>query len=197
VLAANDMARALFAAGMGTSDVKKPRGLATNGALAVPLRGGGGDGGAWGVLFAHADGALAIEDASEAPAPEADEDFAELPLLLFDGATYAGDARTTTSLRSALGVTPEGRVVIARANAASDAPLTEALELAGCTRAVMLDRGSHAEPLFDRASATAAPRDRYDETVVYALGATLEPRGFRFDATAPAAFKPPSWTWPF
>jgi hypothetical protein len=53
---------------------------------------------------------------------------------------------------------------------------------------VALDRGLRATAFIDRAGTTEPPRARYDETVLYALGAPLRPEGFRFDP----AGKPPA-----
>jgi hypothetical protein len=46
---------------------------------------------------------------------------------------------------------------------------------------VALDRGAHATAFLDRAGTASAPRGRYDETVLYAVAAPLQPHGFHFD----------------
>ena len=82
---------------------------------------------------------------------------------------------------------PAGRVLVARGEFSSAAPLAEALARAGCTRAVSLDRGVHATAFIDRAGTSSPPRSRYDESVLYAIGAPLRPKGFRFEASTPVA----------
>jgi hypothetical protein len=87
--------------------------------------------------------------------------------------------------RAALGITPDGRVLIARAVTSASTPLADALKSAGCTRAVALDRGLHAKATLHRAGTADPPRAFYDETTLYAMATPLKPRGFRFDAMAP------------
>jgi hypothetical protein len=74
---------------------------------------------------------------------------------------------------------------VARGVLASAAPLAHTLARAGCVRAVLLDRGTHAAGFLDRAGTSDPPRARYDESVLYALGSPLHPSGFRFDASTP------------
>jgi hypothetical protein len=106
--------------------------------------------------------------------------------------------------RAALGITAEGRVVVARGTFASAEPLAEALRKAGCTRAVALDRGGgYAHAGVFRAGTSVPPRARYEQTTLYAMGVPMKPRGFRFEpevegsspavrarATAKASVKP-------
>src|SRR5262249_12454303 len=84
--------------------------------------------------------------------------------------------------RAALGVTSDGRVVIARGLVGSDAALGDALKAAGCTRGVVLDRGMRGAQHLDRAGTGSPPRAHYDETTLFALALPMKPRGFRFEA---------------
>ncbi len=180
-LAEDDAHRVLFAVTMGVSLEKHPGGLATDGKLAVAVGGLGHGGAASAALVAGADGALAIYRADEAPAIAPHADLAELPLLL-DGGVALPVANGPVVERGALGITAEGRVLVARGSFASDAPLASVLKAAGCVRAVALDRGSHGAPRIDRAGTSAPPRARYDDTALYAVAVPMAPRAFRFDA---------------
>jgi hypothetical protein len=172
-LAGDDAKRVLLAAGTGVATDKRPRGLATGGHLAVAIHGGADSG----VILVQPDGRLSIEREVE---PSDRVDLLELPLLLWDGALQATGAGVVEP-RAALGLTPSGRILLARGSFASAAPLGEALKRAGCTRALVLDRGARATAFLDRAATANPPRARYDETVLYAVASPLRPRGFRFD----------------
>jgi hypothetical protein len=173
-LTGDDTKRVLLAAGAGLATDKRPRGIATDGRLAVPVHGGADSG----LLVVQADGRLTI--VREAPALDDHGDLLELPLLLWDGAQQPA-AGGAVEPRAAIGVTPSGRVLLARGSFGSVAPLGEALLRAGCTRALVLDRGTRATAFVDRAATANPPRGRYDETVLYAVASPLRPRGFRFD----------------
>jgi hypothetical protein len=182
-LAPEDAARVLFAVTLGVAQEKRPRGLGTAGKLVMPVRGGAGSA----VLVADAGGALAIVKADELSTPSANGDLVELPLLLDGGKAVTSDnARSPSastpaaSSRAALGITP-GRVLVARGTFTSDAPLADALVLAGCARAVVLDRGSSATTRLDRAGTASAPRASYEESVLYAITRPMRPRAFRFE----------------
>lgn len=174
----------LLAATLGFAPEKHPLGLATDGRLAVSMH-GGTDAGA---LVAAPDGKLSILRADEAAVADR-ADLVELPLVVYDGHPVAAPSGPV-ELRSALGTTPTGRVLIARGSFAGFEPLAEALIHAGCDRAVALDRGSHTTATLDRAGTPRPPLAHYDESVLYALGAPLRPRGFRFDPTNPVAAAP-------
>jgi hypothetical protein len=175
----------LFAVGAGIAADRSPRGIATDGRFAVPVHGDSQSG----VLVVGGDGHLSILRASDAPTSAGDHgDLLELPLLVWDGAAQpastdpGGPAATS---RAALGITPAGRVVLARGTFSGSTPLAEALTRVGCTRAVALDRGADATAFLDRAGGPSPPRGRYDETVLFAVSASLRPRGFRFEASSP------------
>jgi hypothetical protein len=174
--------RVLFALGMGIAHEKRPFGLATDGRLAVTIRGGPGSG----LLVVGEDGRLSIDSADDAPLLGAHDDLVELPLLSWDGQSVAAVAGASAP-RAAIGATSDGRILVARGSFPSAAPLAEALARAGCTRALALDRGLHATALLDRAGTGSPPRARYEESVLFAVGTPLRPHGFRFDASAPYA----------
>jgi hypothetical protein len=179
----DDAGRVLFAVGLGVSPERRPLGLATEGRLAVAVRGGAN----FGLLAAGADGQLTMTRADDAGALEHLGDLVELPIVLWDGkrvAVPSGQLSNAGAIapRAALGVTPDGRVILARGSVAGHDALADALSAAGCTRALALDRGTRASAFLDRAGTTAPPRERYAESVLYATGVPLAPRAFRFEA---------------
>ena len=177
-LTGDDARRVLFAVGAGVASEKRPRGIATDGRLAVPVHGAD----EWGVMIVSEDGRLSMVRAREAPATvDAHGDLLELPVVLWDGTVQPATAGAV-GLRSAIGLTGGGRVLFARGTFDSGAPLAEALARAGCVRALSLDRGEGATAFLHRAGSSSPPRARYDETVLYAIAAPLRPRGFRFEA---------------
>jgi len=186
-LAKDDAQRVLFAVGLGVASEKHPRGLATAGRMVMPVRGAAGSA----VLVASADGALSIARTDELGPLGTNVDVAELPLL-FDGSEPGHPPPVAArGPRAALGITPSGRVVVARGTVDHDAALAEALRAAGCARAVLLDRGVRSSDTFDRAGTASAPRARYDESVLYAVARPMKPRAFRFDVQPPATAQAP------
>jgi hypothetical protein len=187
-LGEDDAHRVLFALTLGTSEGKHPKGLATDGRIALPMSGSEHSA----VLTASDEGQLAIVDARarDAASVPAHADSVELPLLLEDGKEVPL-GRNHERSRAALGLTPAGRVYIARAVSGAGVPaMALVLKHAGCTRAVLLDRGTGAHGTVYRAGTTTPPRSRYEETTVYAMGKPLLPRGFRFESAHPV--EPPA-----
>jgi len=179
-LTGEEAGRVLLAVGAGVAVEKKPRGIATDGRLAVPIHGGAESG----ALLVGQDGRMDIVRGSDAGNPGLHDDMLELPIVLWDGrpvpiASGPFDAGAVEP-RAAIGLAASGRVLIARGVVASAAPLADALARAGCTRALSLDRGARATAFVSRAGTSDPPRGRYDESVVYAIAAPLRPRGFRF-----------------
>jgi Phosphodiester glycosidase len=174
-LAGDEAKRALLAVGAGIALGKKPRGISTDGRLAVPVHGGAESG----ALVVGQDGKLVLVRATEAEIDGPHDDMLELPILRWDGKPYPS-AEGAVAPRAAIGVTPSGRVVIVRGSFASAAPLGEALARAGCSSALSLDRGAGASAFTNRAGTAYPPRGRYDESVLYAIATSLRPRGFRF-----------------
>jgi len=194
-LGSEDAARVLFALSLGTSLDKHPRGLATAGKMVLPIRGTEDSA----LLVASSEGQLSIAKTAELGPLGPNVDVAELPLLLDDGVVLPNAASRHTAqppgeagegrihARAALGMTPDGRVLIAKGAFASDLPLANALRRAGCHRAVLLDRGARDAPVLDRAGTSSPPRARYETTVLYGMGRPFKPRGFRFEALSAVA----------
>ncbi len=189
-LDADDAHRVLFAAGLGAASDKRLRGLATDGRQVYAESGGSPDA-PTALLVARKGEPIALTPITGTRDPEPlapHDDVVELPLVLdSDAVLPAAFARGAQAPRAALGLTREGRVVIARGSFASHAPLATALARIGCTRAVALDRGTYATALVDRAGTAAQPRARYDQSVLYAIATPMKPRGFRFEPRVPLA----------
>jgi hypothetical protein len=183
-LTGEDAKRVLLAVGLGVAPDKRPRGLATDGRLAVPTYGGEESG----ALLVSAQGQLSLVRASDVQGVDPHGDMVELPLLIWEG-NLAATPNGTLLARAALGVTPGGRVILARGVLTGARPLAEALLRAGCTRAVLLDRGTRATAFLDRAGTERLPRGKYEESVLYAVAAPLPPRAFRFEPSTLVAQK--------
>jgi hypothetical protein len=186
-LGEDDAHRVLFALTLGTSDTKRLRGLATDGRIALPMSGSEHTA----ALVASEDGQLSIATSRELASVPAHVDAVELPMLMADGKVLPSAAAQGRS-RAALGLTPSGRVYVTRAVAgAAASAMAAVLSRAGCTRAVLLDRGTGAHGSLFRAGTTTPPRSRYEETTLYAMGKPLLPRGFRFESSHPVEPPPP------
>lgn len=182
-LAEDDAHRVLFALTLGTGESKHPRGLVTEGTVVFPMSASEGTG----VLSVSDEGVIGIAHLREASGAKGD--LVELPLLLDEGKPVAGSAGHARGA-SALGVTPAGRVYVARGAEASVSEIARVLERAGCVRAVLLDRGAGSHGGLFRAGTNTPPRSRYEDTTLYAMSKPLLPRGFRFEATTPV--EPPA-----
>ncbi len=99
------------------------------------------------------------------------EQAVQLPLLADDSdvterARERGDAR----VRAALGVTQDGRIVVASLRHDSSDLLAVGLRAAGCRRVVELDRGSHHPGALERAGTARPPRNTPESTTLWVLG---------------------------
>jgi hypothetical protein len=177
--------RVLFAIGMGVAHEKRPRGFVVKGRVLAASHGVTGT-----AMLVAESGVLSIRRDDEIANATAETDAVELPLLFSGTDTFSHAPPIPGAMRSALGLTDEGRVVVARAHGATDAALTEALRSAGCTRGVLLDRGGANQGIFDRSGTPSAPRAAYDESVIYGVAQTLRPRAFRFEAETAIAAAP-------
>ncbi len=181
---AGDEAKVVMTVGMGVARDDRPRGLIISGKNVFPVRRGAG----MGVLVVHRGGRLAILTGAEALEAGPGVDAVELPLVL-DGGQLTTDARLSF-LRKAdgaqphavLGIAPDGRVMVARGDTLSPAPLGEALAHARCTRAVLLDRGVSSTAPVRRAGTGAPPVARDPETRLFVMAKAMKPRAFHFEA---------------
>ena len=182
-LSKDDASRVLFAVTLGTARDKHLRGLATAGRIVMPVHGTAESA----VLVATSTGDLSIETSTVQVADllGATGDFAELPLLVDAGAPTSiakSTEHADRQARAALGITATGRIIVAKGDLTSDAPLADALVRAGATRAVVLDRGSHLPVVFDRAGTSSPPHAHYEESVLYAVAKPMAPRAIHFTA---------------
>jgi hypothetical protein len=184
-LTGDEAHRVLLSIGMGVSTEKHPQGLATDGKMVLPISGQSRGVGRTAVVLVQADGSLAIRRSEEVGNIGAHVDLAEVPFLLDGGVVSIGVAGAIEP-RAALGIRPDGRVIVARGTFESDAPLGEALASAGCTRAVALSRGPRSDVPFRRAGSVSPPRATDESTTLFAIAAPMKPRAFRFDAASPA-----------
>lgn len=165
-----DAKRVIAAVGFGVAD-KRPLGLMVTGKIAHPIVAGEG------AVIVRPDGWLQI--VAEAP-PPGSTDIAQGTLLIDAGHIVEGRARPHGALnRIAIGITKEGRVVVARAQATTDDPLAQALLDAGCIRAIAA-RG-HVEGFIARAGTADPPMSGYSQTTLYAIAQPMLPRAFRID----------------
>ena len=181
-LEGDDAKRVLFALSLGTAPDGKRHakgGLVNDGKNVLPMLGGEHVG----VLVASEDGQLSI---ASAPPKAGRFDAVELPLLVDDAKVVGTHARVV----AALGLTPQGRVYVARSKNGTAEDVGGLLKKAGCIRAVVLDRGAGTPGALARAGTSTPPRARYEDTTIYAMGRALVPRGFKFEPTHPV--EPPA-----
>ena len=175
-LAEDDAHRVLFALSLGVS--KDGAGLVADGQTVTKMRSSSDDKSA--VLSVAEDGALAIVAPKDFTVT-GKADAVELPLVLDDGKAVGGGGAQV-----ALGITPAGRILVARGG-----DVATALKLAGCTKAVSLDRGAGDHGKIYRAGTDTPPRSHYDDSTLFAMGKPLLPRGFRFEPEKPVEAEKP------
>lgn len=168
-LAADEQTRVLLATGLGTGKRKGPRGLAIGGSIGVKFNPGAG------VLVVENE-RVRIEK-SDGFTPTADADATELPMTADDGRPLP-EARVVGAMRprAALGVLPDGSVLLASTTFDTDEATTEALVDAGCQRVVALDRGTHLNAYIHRAGSETPPEAHYETTTLYVLSTVMRGR---------------------
>jgi len=167
-----DAKRVIASVGFGI-DVKHPLGLMISGKLAHPMVAGEG------ALVVRPDGSIQLLGSNES-APAGSTDVAQGALLIDGGHVVDGKGRPHGSLvRVAVGVTKDGRIIVARAKSNTDDALAQALVDAGCVRAIA-PRGN-SDGFVARAGTADAPMSSYGQTTLYAVARPMLPRAFRFD----------------
>ncbi len=135
------------------------------------------------------DGVLEIVGGDAAVLSAPGIDASVFPALLRAGiiATHADLplSRKVSADHAALGLTSDGRVVIAHGAVASARPLAQALKSAGCLNAVLLDRGAEATALIRRAGTPNPPLSRSSASTLFVLGESMKARAFHFSLASP------------
>jgi len=163
-LTEEDRARALAELELGHATGATRLGLALGTLIPLPLRP------ASATLVVGA-GTARVLVPGEAVTLAAGEHAVQLPLLAGDSeVTERARERGDQRLRAALGVTDDGRLVIATLRHDSSDPLAVALRAAGCRRVVELDRGSHHPAALERAGTETPPREAPESTTLWVLG---------------------------
>jgi hypothetical protein len=106
----------------------------------------------------------------------AEQRAVQLPLLAnANGITERARDRGDLRMRSVLGVTRSGRVLVGFLKHDSSDPLAVALKSAGAERVVELDRGSHHPAFIHRAGTETPPESNYESTTLWALARPMLP----------------------
>ncbi len=173
-----DKKRVVMSVELGIASEHHPRGLVVNGKRVLPI----GDSDEEAVLLARKDGVLQIVPTEDASLQAPNIDATSLPLILHAGA-ITSHAELTLSRKSspdhiALGITPDARIILARATVPSAKPLAEALKSAGCTTAVLLDRGEESAAIIHRTGTTNPPVSHSRSTTLFILGESMKPRAY-------------------
>ncbi len=168
----DDVKRVIAAVGLGLADPKAKLGLVLDGKASSPVQAGSAS------LFVRDDGIVGIALSGEIPPPGV-IDLVQGTALIADGKLTSDDKRAGAFVHVVIGITKEGRVMIARGAATSDEPLAQALLDAGCVRALAA-RGS-IDGFVARAGTGDAPMTSYAQTTLYAIAVPMGPRSFRYD----------------
>jgi hypothetical protein len=167
-LAAEDAARAVASLELGHATGATRYGLALGSVIPLPLRPTSA------TLVLGSTGTRILLP-GEAVTLAAGEQAVQLPLLADDSdVTERARERGDSRLRAALGITEDGRVVVALLRHDSSDPLAVGLRAAGCRRVVELDRGSHHPAALERVGTDRPPRVTPDSTTLWVLGPKTE-----------------------
>ena len=162
-LGEEERARALASLELGHATGANRHGLALGTVIPLPLRPAN-------ATLVVGNGTARILLPGEAVTLGAGEQAVQLPLLADDAdVTARARERGDTRLRAALGVTEDGRLVVATLRHDSSDPLAVGLRAAGCRRVVELDRGSHHPAAVERAGTDHPPREAPESSTLWLL----------------------------
>jgi hypothetical protein len=171
--------RVVMSISLGVAGDRHARGLVVAGKRALPIA---EDESA--VLMVDKDGAPSIVPSNDSALGSPGIDATVLPSLMHAGAVGAHAdlpfSHKTSLVHAALGIAPDGHIVVARGEVASARPLAQALKSAGCTNAVLLDRGEEAHAMIRRAGTPTPPIARDRESTLFVLGVSMKPRAGHF-----------------
>jgi hypothetical protein len=168
----DDGKRVVAAIGLGIADPKRPGGITVGRAMGhAPIS-------AEPTLVVAEGGALSILEPG-AQMPPGAVDLVQGPSLIEAGRIVEGHRSAPKGLRVAVGITKEGRVIVARGKSETDEPLAQALLEAGCVRAIAA-RGTQ-DGFVSRAGGADAPMSSYAQTTLYAIAQPMLPRAGRLD----------------
>jgi hypothetical protein len=170
--------RVVMSVALGIAADRRPRGLIVAGKRALPI----GEDEA--VLMVDKDGVLSIVASNDPALSSAGIDATVLPSIVRGGSIGAHAdlpfSHKDSLVHAALGIGPDGRIVLARGEVPSAMPLARALKSAGCANAVLLDRGDEAHATLRRAGTANPPIARDRETTLFVLGVSMKPRASKF-----------------
>lgn len=170
--------RVVMSISLGVAGDRHARGLIVAGKRALPI---GED---ESILMVDKDGAISIVPSSDPALGSSGIDATVLPSIMHASAIGAHAdlpfSHKASLVHAALGITTDGRVIVARGEVASASPLARALKSAGCTNAVLLDRGEDAHAMIRRAGTQNPPIARDRESTLFVLGVSMKPRAFKF-----------------
>jgi hypothetical protein len=174
-LTGDDAHRVIAAIGMGHTTEATSYGLAFGNTTLMPLRS------SYATVVISPGKTPRVVAPGETPSLAPGEEAVQLPLLADDGRLVArGRDHGALRMRGAFCVTPNGRVIIARARHDSSDPVATALLRTGCRRVMSLDRGSRHPSFVHRTGSDTPPVSGYETTVLYALGRPMTPHAFRW-----------------
>jgi hypothetical protein len=171
----SDVHRAIAAIGMGHTTSSTGYGLSVAPGGLLPLRR------SYPTLLLRPEKLPEILLPSSQPEIGSDQQAVQLPLLAVDGKLLdTARARGGSRDRSALCVTPTGRVLVAWARHDSTDVVASALLQAGCDRVLELDRGSHHPAFIHRTGTSTPPMRSYETSTLHLVAEPMVRRAFRW-----------------
>lgn len=167
--AEKERATVVFGLGVGRRKGGSPRGLGTNGTIALPIRKNSA------LLWAGKQGISIIK--SEELAETFEGDVTELAMTADEGKLLPEGRKVGMRReRSCICALSDGAVLVAHTLFDSDEAATEVLLKLGCQRVLGLDRGSQGAGYVERIGASSPLQDRHDESILVAVAIDMKGR---------------------
>jgi hypothetical protein len=160
--------RVVLSLELGVGADRRPGGLIIEGKHVLPISDRAD------AVLVQKDGRLAITSPDDPALASPGIDATVLPRILHNGAPLA-HSDVGVMHRAALCTSSDGRTLVAHGEVGSS-KLAEALKAAGCSEAVLLDRGEHAYATIRRAGTNSPPIATSHATVLFVLAEPLAPR---------------------